>query len=216
VEERRTVNRALAEVTDRATDPDRHAWHAAQAASGPVEHVAADLEQSADRARARGGPAAAAAFLERAAALTPEPARQAQRALAAAQASYEAGTPDGALRMLSLAEAGPLNERQRAHVELLRAQIAFAVNRGRDAPPLLLVAAKQLEPLNARLARETYLGALLAALFAGALAVATTCRRRPRPHVPRRPRPSPRARPTSFSTAWRRGSRTGTPRGCRC
>ena len=114
----------------------------------PDEDVAADLERSADRARARGGPAAAAAFLERAAELTRDPARRAERALAAAQASIEAGAPDAALRLLSLAEAAPLDELQRAHVDLLRAQIAFAVNRGRDAAPLLLDAAKQLEPLD--------------------------------------------------------------------
>jgi len=169
-EEQRSVHRALAEVTDPETDPDRRAWHAAQAAAGPDEEVAGDLERSAGRAQARGGMAAAAAFLERAAHLTPEPCRRAQRLLAAAHALHQSGAPDAALRLLPLAEAGPLDKLQRARVDLLRARIALTVNRGREAPPLLLKAARQLEPLDARLARETYLDAFLAAMFAGSFA----------------------------------------------
>ncbi|WP_312859612.1 AAA family ATPase, partial [Pseudonocardia xinjiangensis] len=169
-EERRTAHRALAEATDPRTDPDRRAWHCAGAAPGPDEDVADELERSADRAQARGGLAAAAAFLERAAELTPDPARRAERTLAAAQTTHHAGMPDAALRLLSIAEAAPLDKLQRAQTDLLRAQIALTVNRGREAPPLLLSAAKQLEPLDARLARETYLDALLAVMFAGALA----------------------------------------------
>jgi DNA-binding CsgD family transcriptional regulator len=167
--ERRSVHAALAQATDRDLDPDGHAWHLAQASTGPDDDVAADLERSAGRAQGRGGLAAAAAFLEHAAALTLEPARRAQRALAAAEAKHQAGAPDAALDLLAMADAGPLDELQRARVELLRAQIAFAVNRGNDAPPLLLKAAKRLEPLDARLARETYLEALSAAIFVGRL-----------------------------------------------
>jgi DNA-binding CsgD family transcriptional regulator/tetratricopeptide (TPR) repeat protein len=170
VEEWQSVHRALAEAIDPEVDPDRRAWHRAQAASRPDEDVAADLERSARRARARGGLAAAAAFLERAAHLTPEAANRAERALVAAQAKHQAGEPDTALELLTIAAACPLNRLQRARVDLLRAQIAFTVNRGRDAPPLLLRAAKQLEPLDVRLARETYLDAFNAALFAGPLA----------------------------------------------
>jgi DNA-binding CsgD family transcriptional regulator len=169
-EERRTVHRVLAEATDPDVDPDRRAWHRAQAAPGPDEDVAADLERSAGRAQSRGGLAAAAAFLEQAAALTPGPARRAERALAAAQAKHRAGAPDAALGLLATAQAGRLDELQRARVDLLRGQIAFAVNRGRDAPPLLLAAAKRLEPLDVRLARETYLDALWAAIFVGGMA----------------------------------------------
>src|SRR5262249_45381739 len=132
--------------------------------------VAADLERSAGRARARGGLAAAAAFLERAAELTPDPERRAERTLAAAQATHQSGMPATALRLLSIAEAAPLDKLPRARIDLLRAQIALTVNRGREAAPLLLSAAKQLEPLDPRLARETYLDALMAAMFAGALA----------------------------------------------
>jgi DNA-binding CsgD family transcriptional regulator len=151
-------------------DPDRRAWHLAHATPAFDEDVASELERSAGRAQARGGLAAAAAFLERAAALTLEPARRAQRALAAAQAKHQSGAFDAALELVSIAESGPLDELQRARVDLLRAQIAFVVSYGRDAPPLLLKAAKRIEPLDVKLARETYLEALSAALVAGRLA----------------------------------------------
>ena len=191
-EERRNAHRALAHATDAETDPDRRAWHRAQAAAAPDEDVAAELERSADRAQARGGLAAAAAFLERAAELTPEPARRADRTLAAAWAAHHAGMPDATRRLLSLVEALPLDKLQGAQMDLLRARIALTVNRGRDAPPLLLNAAKQLEPLDVRLARETYLDALLATMFAGALAdgsvrdVAEAARAAPTPAQPPR------------------------------
>ena len=164
------VHRALADVTDPDLDPDRRAWHRAHAAVGPDEEIAAELERSAGRAQARGGLAAAAAFLERAAMLTTEPAHRAQRALTAAQAKHQAGAPDAALELLATAKAGPLDELGRAQGELLGAQIAFAVGHGRDAPPLLLRAAQHLEPLDQRLARDTYLDAFAAATFAGRLA----------------------------------------------
>ena len=170
VEEWQNAHRALAEAIDPYIDPDRRAWHRAQAAPGPDEDVATDLERSAGRAQARGGLAAAAAFLERAAHLTPQRARRAERALAAAQAKHQAGAPDTALELLAVAAAGPLDPLRRACVDLLRAQIAFTANRGRDAPPLLLRAARELEPLDVQLARETYLDALNAAIFAGPLA----------------------------------------------
>ena len=169
-EARHRVHQALAEATDPDLDPDRRAWHRAHATLGLDEEVAAELERSAGRAQARGGLAAAAAFLQRAAELTPEPTRRARRTLAAAQSKHQAGAPDTALSLLAMAEAGPLDELQRARAELLRAQVTFAVNRGRDAPPLLLAAAKRLESLDAALARETYLDAFSAALFAGRLA----------------------------------------------
>jgi DNA-binding CsgD family transcriptional regulator len=169
--ERRVVHRALAEATDPAADPDRRAWHRAQAAAGPDEEVAFELERSAGRAQARGGLAAAAAFLERSAALTLDPVRRAERALAAAQAKYQAGAFDAALALLTTSEAGPLDEFQRAQANLLRGQVTFASRRGSDAPPMLLKAARQLEPRDVRLARDTYLEALSAALFAGRLAL---------------------------------------------
>ena len=163
-EDRRRVHQALAEVTDADVDPDRRAWHRAQATAGLDEDVAAELERSAGRAQARGGLAAGAAFHERAAELTPEPARRARRALAAAQGKHQAGAPDAALRLLAMAQAGPLDELEQARAQLLHAQITFAATRGRDAPPLLLEAAKRLEPLDAGLARATYLEAFAAAL----------------------------------------------------
>jgi DNA-binding CsgD family transcriptional regulator len=169
-DERQAVHRALADATDREADPDRRAWHLAQATPGLDEDVAAELERSAGRAQARGGFAAAAAFLERACVLTPEPPHRASRALAAAQAKHQAGAFDPALRLVAIAESGPLNELQRAQVELLRGQIAFSLGRGSDAQPLLLEAAQRLEPLDQRLARETYLEALSAVFFPGLLA----------------------------------------------
>jgi DNA-binding CsgD family transcriptional regulator len=164
------VHRALADVTDRKVDPDRRAWHLAQATAGLDEDVASELERSADRAQARGGLAAAAAFLERAAALTLDPALRAKRALAAAQANHRAGALGSALRLATAAESGPMDEFQRAQVDVLRAQISFDSSRGSEAPPLLLQGAKRLELLDLRLAREIYLDAVGAATFAGRLA----------------------------------------------
>jgi DNA-binding CsgD family transcriptional regulator len=169
-EGRRRAHRALADATDPDVDPDRRAWHRAHATLGPDEEVAAELERSAGRVQGRGGLAAAAAFRERAADLTPEPAHRARRALAAAQSKQRAGAPDAALRLLAMAEAGPLDELDQARAQLLRAQLTFAVTRGGDAPQLLLEAAKRLEPLDGALARETYLDAFAAALFADQLA----------------------------------------------
>jgi DNA-binding CsgD family transcriptional regulator len=170
--ERRDVHRALAEATDPEVDPDRRAWHRAQAAATPDEEVACELERSAGRAQARGGLAAAAAFLERSIALTGDPARRGDRALAAARANLYAGAFDEALRLLPVAEAGSPDELQQAQGELLRGQIAFSSNIGSDAPPLLLSAARRLERFDVDLARETYLDAWGAAWFAGSLASA--------------------------------------------
>ena len=194
-DDRQAVHRALADATDPEVDPDRRAWHLAHATPGFDEEVAAELERSAGRAQARGGLAAAAAFLERAAALTPEPSRRAGRALAAAQAKQQAGAFDAALGLLAIAESGPLDELQRAQVDLLRGQIAFALSRGSDAPPLLLKAAKRLEPLDLRLARDTYLEALTAVLFPGRLASTEMCWRPRGPPGQRLHRRSLRARP---------------------
>jgi DNA-binding CsgD family transcriptional regulator len=191
VQTRQELHGALAEATDPASDPDRRAWHRAQAAPGPDEEVAAELEQSAGRAQRRGGLAAAAAFLERSARLTLDPARRAQRALAAAQAKHQAGALDAALGLLAMAQAGPPDELRRARADVLRAQIAFSSSHGRDAPPLLLSAARQLEALDAGLARETYLEAFTAALFVGRLSpavgdVARAARTAPAPPGPAR------------------------------
>ncbi len=194
LEERRAVHMALADATDPETDPDRRAWHLAAAAPGPDERVASELERSAGRAQARGGVAASAAFLHRAVALTEDPARRADRALTAAQANLQAGALDAAIGLLTSAEAGPTDEFQRARVELLRGQIAFASGLGSDAPPLLLKAARRLEPLDLELARQTYLDALIASIFAGRFAgpglmqeIARAARTAPTPPEPRRP-----------------------------
>jgi DNA-binding CsgD family transcriptional regulator len=159
-DDRHRVHRALAEATDTETDPDRRAWHLAQATPGPGEEVAAELERSAGRAQARGGVAAAAAFRQRAVALTVDPARRTERALAAAEVSFQAGAFDAALALLATAEAaGALDEFQRARLDLLRGQVAFASGAVSDAPPLLLKAARRLEPVDLELARQTYLTA---------------------------------------------------------
>ncbi len=168
-EDRQTVHRALAGATDPQQDPDRRAWHRAHAAAGLDESVAAELERSADRARRRGGVAGAAAFLERAAELTPEPARRGARALAAAQAKLEAGSPEAAEELLGTAELTPLDELQRARLGRLRGRIVYALRRGGDAPPLLLDAAAQLERLDPAAARETYVQAIGAAMYASGL-----------------------------------------------
>ncbi|WP_405433838.1 ATP-binding protein [Micromonospora sp. NBC_00617] len=165
----RAVHRALAEMTDPQQDPDRRAWHRAHAALGPDEEVAAELEQSADRAMARGGRAAAAAFLTRAAELTPNPTKRAGRTLAAAEARFAAGAFGEVPDLLAAAELGPLDPVQQAGVERLRAKAAFAVNAGRAAVPPLLAAARRLEALDPAAARETYLAAIGAAVRAGRL-----------------------------------------------
>ena len=189
-QDRRAVHLALAETTDRQADPDRRAWHLAAAAAGPDEEVAAELERSAGRAQARGGLAAAAAFLQRAVALTVDPVRRAERALAAAQASMQAGAFEVALGLVATADAGAFDDFQRARVGLLRGHIAFTSGLGSDAPPLLLEAARQLEPFDMKLARETYLTAWGAAVFAGGDMLPEICgAARALPASPGAPRP---------------------------
>jgi len=193
--DRREVHRALAEATDPGADPDRRAWHRALAATEPDEAVARELEGSAARAQGRGGVAATAAFLQRSAELTPDPARRGARALAAARAKFAAGAPDAAYELLAVAELGQLDELQRAELARLRAQMAFAERRGSDGPKLLLDAAKKLGPLDSGLARETYLEALGAAISAGRLGRGLTARqaaeavRTSAPPAPQPPRP---------------------------
>jgi DNA-binding CsgD family transcriptional regulator len=167
--DRRDVHRALADSTDPDLDPDRRAWHRAHATATPDEAVAAEMARSADRAQGRGGLAAAAAFLQRAAELTPDPAIRVERSLAAAQAKLDVADVASASDLLAGAELGPVDELQRARLERLGAQIAFASRRGRDAPPLLLEAARRLDPLDDAMARETYLEAIASAMFAGRL-----------------------------------------------
>jgi len=169
-EEQRDAHRALAAATDPALDPDRRAWHLAQAASHPDDVVAAELERSAGRAQARGGLAAAAAFLARSVELTVEPALRARRALDAAEAKRQAGALDDALALAAMAECGPLDDSRRARLDVLRARVSFGSDRGSDAPMLLLQAARRLELIDVSEARDTYLDALTAALFASQLA----------------------------------------------
>jgi DNA-binding CsgD family transcriptional regulator len=167
-EDRRRAHAALAAVTGRS-DPDRRAWHRAQAAHGPDEDVASELVRSADRARARGGMAATAAFLERAVELTPHAGLRTERALAAAQALLGAGDPGAASEVLRIAESGVLDPLGAAHVDRLRGEIAFVATRGPEGPALLRRAAQRLEPLDVRAARDTHLEALWTTLATGSL-----------------------------------------------
>jgi DNA-binding CsgD family transcriptional regulator len=182
VPERRAVHRALAGAIDARLDPDRRAWHRARAANAPDEAVARELELSAGRAQARGGLAAAAAFMEQATALTPDPAVRGMRAVAAGEAMLRAGAFDSALGLLDTAEDAPLDELAHARVDLLRAQIAFASSHGNEALSLLLAAARRLEPLDDALTRATYLEAFSAAVLtdrSGGPRVARAARRLP-------------------------------------
>jgi DNA-binding CsgD family transcriptional regulator len=186
--DRHRVHRVLADATDAQRDPDRRAWHRARATFGPDEEVAAELERSADRAQARAGLAAAAAFLTRATYLTPLPEARTRRALAAASASVQAGAFDTARTLLTIARDGPADEQQRAQTDLINAQMAFASSRGNEATLLLLAAAQRLQPLNLQFARQTYLDAFSAAQFAarlnegvGVAEVARAVRSAPRP-----------------------------------
>ncbi len=168
-QDRHRVHRALADATDAETDPDRRAWHRARATPGPDEDVAVELELSAGRAQARGGVAAAAAFLQRAVELTPDRARRAERALAAAEATFQAGAFDAALQLAATAETGPLDGFQRARIDLLRGHAGIVMSYGNDAAPLLLQAARGLEPFDLELARGAYLTAYGSAVSAAHL-----------------------------------------------
>jgi len=194
-QQRQEMHAALAEVTDPLHDPDRRAWHRAHAAAGPDERVAAELEQSAGRAQARGGMAAAAAFLERATTLTLDPTRRTERALEAASAKIRAGAFGAAPDSLAIAQAGPLSDFQQARIDMMGAELAFLTSRGSEAPPLLLKAARRLEPIDPELSRATYLQALSSAYFAGRLGLGggvlevarAAAAAPPPPHSPRAP-----------------------------
>jgi uncharacterized protein YjeT (DUF2065 family) len=193
VDQRRAVHLALAEATDRDVDPDRRAWHLAAATPGADEDVAIELEQSAARAETRGGVAAAAAFLQRSVALSLDPSRRAERALAAAQLSFQAGAFDATVGLVSTAEDSALNEFQRAQADLLRGRVAFASGASGEAAPLLLNAGRRIAQVDDELARETYMAARFAAVTAGLPAeglLREICREilaLPRPAAPPRP-----------------------------
>ena len=215
-QERQQVHRALADVTDPEQDPDRHAWHRAHAAAGPDEAVAAELERCADRAQARGGVAAAAAFLEHATMLTLDTARRTERALGAASAKIKAGAFGAASELLSIAEAGPPDDFQQARIDLVRAELSFVTNWGSDAPSLLLKAASRLEPIDVDLSRATYLQALAAGMFAGEMALGGGVLEVARAAVAAPAPAQPRAHPISFWTASQRTSTGDIRPDCRC
>ncbi|NUW39590.1 AAA family ATPase [Nonomuraea rhodomycinica] len=180
-DDRRRAHEALAAVTDPAADPDRLAWHRAEASTGPDEEVAAELERSAARAQARGGVAAAAAFLERSAALTLTPDLRTERVLAAAQAKLSVGAYDVAAELLTAAETAPLDQRQRARIDLLHGKLSFARRRGGEGPTTyLLSAAARLADLDPAWSRACYLDAMETGILVGGLGpVAAAAREAP-------------------------------------
>lgn len=165
--ERRLAHRVLAEVTDPVADPDRRAWHRAQAAAVPDEDVAAELERSASRARARGGAVATAAFLERAAELSLDAAQRIERTLAATRAHLDAGATDRAARLLGTADGSGLDTFQQAQTDLLRGRIALVRADDTEGPAWMLRAARRLAPLDPERSRESYLEALETSLLVG-------------------------------------------------
>jgi DNA-binding CsgD family transcriptional regulator len=186
--EQRRIHRALADATDPLADPERRAWHRGRSVAAPDEDIAADLERSAARSRARGGVAAAAAFLRRATELTPDPAERARRALATAHAAHDAGASRLAAEFIAIARNGPLDPLQSARADLLRARVAFQLTEGADVPGMLLDAAAKLAPLDAGLSRQTYLHALDASMITGGpldlgrtIEIARAARAAPRP-----------------------------------
>ena len=202
------------------TDPDRRVWHRARAVVEPNDDIADELHKSAVRARARGGIAAAAAFRARAAALTRDRSLRGQRALEAAELALSAGSNSEVSELLSICEAGPLDPLGRARVELIRARMAFAVNRAGGDPSALVTAAGMLETVDVPLARRTYLDALVAAIYPGRLGEESALREVARAALERAmPRVEGRAaEPPDYccSTALRRCSSTGTRKGSRC
>lgn len=212
-EERRRVHAALADVSDSVSDPDRLAWHRAAAIREPDEDVAAELERLAGRAGVRGGLPAAAAFLERAAQLTPDLPRRGTRAVAAAEAKHQAGAPDAAATLLATTEIKPQDEPTRARLNLLRGRMAFRAGRSGESLPLLLDAARRYQGLDARLARESYLEALSAALLGhragstGPVQVARAARGAPAP----RDRGAPDLLLEGLATLITDGYQAGTP-----
>ena len=168
--ERQLAHQALADVTDPTIDPERRAWHRAQAVHGPDEEVAKELERGAELALARGCLAAAGAYLQRAVALSGNPRQRTERAIVAAQGKIRSGAFDTAIELISLARAGAVTDLQQARIDMVCAQLAFVSNRGGEAPLLLMKAAHRLESVDPELARDTYLDALSAAAFAGRLA----------------------------------------------
>ncbi|MFG3283379.1 ATP-binding protein [Streptomyces sp. NPDC048111] len=177
-EKRRKAHEALAAATDPVTDPDRRAWHRAQASVGPDEQIAAELEASANRARERGGIAAAAAFLERAAALTVSPAQRTERVFAAVEAKLSVGDFDTAAELLTTVVTDDPDKAARG--DLLRGRLSFVRRRGDEGPTAyLLRAAARLADTDPSWSRECYLDAAEMGLLLGGLdqvveAVATT------------------------------------------
>ncbi|OON71923.1 ATP-binding protein [Streptomyces tsukubensis] len=165
--ERRRAHRVLAEVTDPVGAPDRRAWHRARGSSGPDEAVAAELERSASRARSRGGVVAAAAFAERAAELSLDPAKRVERTLAAVQARIDAGAPDAAARLLTTVETSPMDEGRHARVDLLRGQLAFMRHDDSEGPMFMVRAGRRLAASDPAMARRCFLDALEMSLVVG-------------------------------------------------
>ncbi|WP_178359017.1 LuxR family transcriptional regulator [Mycolicibacterium hippocampi] len=173
-EERQRVHDALATVAHRDGEDDQAAWHRAAAVTTPEETIAADLQTSAERAHRRGGYTMQAAFLTRAAELSPDTRDRALRYLAAAQAHLAAG--DGPLAEALLDLATPVLDVAGMHVAVqrLRAAIAVFFSRHKDAPAILLDAATKVEPTDVSLVRRILFDAMQAAIVARQYTAGTT------------------------------------------
>ena len=185
---RQDAHAALAAATNAETDPDRRAWHLAQAAPGPDEAIALELEHSAARAQRRGGLAAQAAFLERAALLTPDPEHRAERLVAAARAKHDAGAVDAAEELLAAVEASALEPRQQAEVFRLRGRVCASRSAFDKAVDLFRRAVALMDPIDAVTAREIHLEALFAGKSStegGEAAARIALRAPPGPQPPR-------------------------------
>jgi DNA-binding CsgD family transcriptional regulator/tetratricopeptide (TPR) repeat protein len=161
------AHQALAEVSDRRQDADRGAWHRACVTPGQNERVALQLERATERARTRNGGRVAAAFLERAAALTPQGPARARRLLRAAESAFRVGDASAALELVQDAEQFGIDGSADACARRLRAAILRTSGEEAQASRLLVEAASSAAPTDPSLAREIYLEALHAALRAG-------------------------------------------------
>jgi DNA-binding CsgD family transcriptional regulator len=167
--ERRAAHEALAAALGDDANADRAAWHRAVVAMAPDDAAADALAATADRAQRRGGHAAAARALERAADLDSDTQRRTDHLLGAAAASALAGRHDTAQALLDRAEPGVRDRVRRAQAARVRGQVEFAGGRPAEAHAVLAAAARDILPLDKRTGLELLGYACVAAAMAGEL-----------------------------------------------